>query len=512
MSRSLLKSKNPQAYQDMKSKRGQFEDRALHYASLTIPTIMSSQSGEHDVSSQHGWQGVGAQCVNYLANKLAITLFPAQQSFFVLDVNEEGEKLLTEKGYTKTELASTFAKITKRTMKLAEESAFRTALVEAFKHLLITGNVCLRLPQSEDESMQAIPITHYGVRRDRSGNILDFCLMEKKALSTFTPEVQQQIRNAKSPQKLKKDDDITFYTRVEREGDGFYKVTQSADELQVGKVSRVKKDKVPFLPITWRRNYGEDYGRGLVEDQAGDFFIIKFLSEAQARGMALMSDVKFLVRPGSLTDINKFMKARTGDVLFGVEEDIHILQLGKYADFTPIASVLEEYRQRVGQVFMLASLIRRDAERVTAYEIRSDALELEQGLGGAYSLFASTLQTPLAIWYLGLNNSAILSKVALTITTGMSALGQMAELEKLQQLSELLVLPSQWSPQFQQQLDSDKYLKWTLAQLSFDAPFFKDPETVAKEQEEDQNNQLANNAEAEAAKALPSIVQQQAGA
>lgn len=502
------RSSIPDVYQTLKGIRGEFESRALHYAGLTLPTIMSSYDGNYDVTTQHGWQGVGAQCVNHLANKLALTLFPAQQSFFTLDANELGEELLREEGFEKTEMTKIFAGIVTRANKNAEEMAYRTALVEAFKHLIVTGNVCLHLPTSDNAKLQAVPITHYGVKRDISGNVIDFVLLQEKALNTFEPAMQAMIRAAKAPQKLKDTEGIKLYTRSKLELDGRYEITQSADEVPVGEKQYADEDEVPFLPLTWRRNYSEHYGRGLIEDHSGDFFVIKFLSEAQTRGMALMADVKFLVRPGSLTDINKFMKAKTGDVLFGVEDDIHILQLGKYADFTPIKVVLEEYRQRVGQVFMLASLIRRDAERVTAYEIRSDALELEQGLGGSYSLFSTTMQKPLAKWFIRTVRSSIMDKIDVNISTGMAALGQMAELEKLQQLNELLVMPAAWSEQFQSIFDPNEYLKWSLAQLSFDAPFFKTPEVQSQEAAQQQQQGVENLAISEATKAIPDLIKQ----
>lgn len=509
MRAKFKKSKNPEIYQELKDKRGKFEERALHYASLTLPNIMSAHEGNNHVSTQHGWQGIGAQCVNHLANKLALTLFPAQQSFFTLDVNELGEKKLAEEGFEKTEMTTIFAQIAKRAIREAEDTAFRAALVEAFKHLLITGNVCLYLPPSKGAKMQALPLSTYVVKRDVSGNVVDFVVLQEKALNTFEPSMQAMIRASKSPQKLKDAESIKLYTRAQRMPEGKFQVTQSADEITVGDVSLVTEEKLPFLPITWRRNYGEDYGRGLVEDHSGDFFVIKFLSEAQARGMAMMADVKFLVKPGSLTDVNKLMKARSGDVLYGVEGDIHILQLGKYADFTPIKVVLDEYKQRVGQVFLLASLVRRDAERVTAYEVRTDALELEQSLGGAYSLFSATLQKPLALWFVSRVKSSIISKIDVTVATGLAALGQMAELEKLHQLSELLSLPASWGQEFQQMLDTQAYLKWSLAQLSMDAPFFKSDDQLAQEGQADEANEQEQMMAQEAAKAIPNVIEQQ---
>lgn len=507
------KCSNESRYEELKGKRSEFESRSLRYAQYTLPTLLSSyESGSGETSPKHGWQGTGAQCVNHLANKIALTLFPAQTPFFAVDVNTKGEEELKKAGFSKLDLTKVFAGVASNAVSIAENTAFRAAIVEAMKHLIVTGNVCLRLPVKDEEKVQAIPLPNYVVKRDMSGNMIDFVLLENKSLNTFDPEMQMLIRAARSPQKLKEDEDIKLYTRAKLCNDGKIDVSQSAWDIPVGRVHHINKEDVPFLPVTWKRNYGEDYGRGLVEDHEGDFFVVKFLSETQARGMALMADVKFLVKPGALTDINKLIKARSGDVLFGNEADIHILQLGKYADFTPIKAVLDEYIQRLGQVFMLASLIRRDAERVTAYEVRSDALELEQGLGGIYSLFAEQVQRPMAMWFIGMVESNVLDKIQPIIITGIAALGQMAELEKLNQLSELLAAPNTWAPQFQQLLKPDGYLKWALAQLSMDAPFFKTVDEVNQENKEaiqdERNAQMDSQVVGEAAKAIPNMITQ----
>lgn len=509
------KCSNEDRYEELKGKRNDFESRALRFAQYTLPTLLSSYEDGNNkgTSPKHGWQGIGAQCTNHLANKIALTLFPAQTPFFTVDVNSKGEEELKKAGFEKTELTKVFAGIASNAVRIAENTAFRTAIVEAMKHLIVTGNVCLRMPVKEGEKVQAVPLSHYVVKRDMSGNVIDFVLFEHKSLNTFDTEMQMLIRASRSPQKLKEDENVKLYTRAKLCSDGKVDISQSAWDVPVGSVKHVNKEDVPFLPVTWKRNYGEDYGRGLVEDHEGDFFVVKFLSEAQTRGMAMMADVKFLVKPGSLTDINKLMKSRSGDVLFGNEADIHILQLGKYADFSPIQAVLEEYKQRLGQVFMLASMIRRDAERVTAYEVRTDALELEQGLGGIYSLFAEQVQRPMAMWFIGMVESNVLDKVQPIITTGIAALGQMAELEKLSQLNELLAAPNAWMPQFQELLDPDAYLKWSLAQLSMDAPFFKDPKKVQQENaaavQDQRNADMDAQIVGEAAKAIPQMMTQQ---
>ncbi|WP_265102931.1 portal protein, partial [Acinetobacter baumannii] len=63
-----------------------------------------------------------------------------------------------------------------------------------------------------------------------------------------------------------------------------------------------------------------------------------------------------------------------------------------------IDTVATKYVNRIGKGFLLSSSIVRDAERVTAEEIRMQANELETSLGGVYSRLAVDFQKPMAYW------------------------------------------------------------------------------------------------------------------
>lgn len=84
------RSNIPELWDKLSTKRNPFMDRAKHYARLTLPYLMNEE-GENN-TSQNGWQGVGAQATNHLANKLAQVLFPAQRSFFRVDLTAKGRR------------------------------------------------------------------------------------------------------------------------------------------------------------------------------------------------------------------------------------------------------------------------------------------------------------------------------------------------------------------------------------------------------------------------------------
>jgi hypothetical protein len=106
-------------------------------------------------------------------------------------------------------------------------------------------------------------------------------------------------------------------------------------------------------------------------------------------------------------------------------------------DFQVAASVVERIERRLEQAFLLNSSVQRDAERVTAEEIRYMANELETALGGVYSTLAGELQLPLVTRLLSTlareNKLPRLpeGKVDPQIITGIDGLGRTAELQRL---------------------------------------------------------------------------------
>ena len=104
--------------------------------------------------------------------------------------------------------------------------------------------------------------------------------------------------------------------------------------------------------------------------------------------------------------------------------------------------------ERIGAGFLLQSAVTRDAERVTAEEIRKNAEELEGGLGGAYSRIAVDVQIPVAYWTMKLIDKSIIgSDVEPVIITGLAALSRMGDRDRLLifggNLANILALPPQ---------------------------------------------------------------------
>ena len=137
---------------------------------------------------------------------------------------------------------------------------------------------------------------------------------------------------------------------------------------------------------------GEQYGRGRVEEVLGDLKSLEGLSQALGEGAAAASKVIFLVSPSSTTKPSVIAKAGNGAIVQGRAEDVQVVQVGKTADFSTAANMAQTIERRLLEAFLVMNV--RNAERVTAEEVRLTQLELEQQLGGIFSLLTTSFLIP----------------------------------------------------------------------------------------------------------------------
>ncbi|MCZ0814423.1 portal protein, partial [Klebsiella pneumoniae] len=93
-----------------------------------------------------------------------------------------------------------------------------------------------------------------------------------------------------------------------------------------------------------------------------------------------------------ITQVRRLTAAQSGAFVPGRKQDIEFLQLEKSGDFTVAKNVSDTIEARLSYAFMLNSAVQRTGERVTAEEIRYVASELEDTLGGVYSILSQELQ------------------------------------------------------------------------------------------------------------------------
>jgi hypothetical protein len=168
----------------------------------------------------------------------------------------------------------------------------------------------------------------------------------------------------------------------------------------------------------------------------GDLQSLETLTQAIVEGSAACARVLFLVSAGT-TRIKDLQDAPNLGFVSGNKEDVAALQVEKYADLRIAMETTTKMETRLAAAFMLNETIQRDAERVTAEEIRYMARELEDSFGGVYSVLSQDFQmflvqqTVAQMEKTGKLKPLPKETVKVVIITGLEALGRSHDLTKL---------------------------------------------------------------------------------
>ena len=422
-------------YERLSSGRSQFLRTAVECSDLTLPYLITEDLSSHPnhKSLTTPWQSVGAKCVVTLAAKLMLALLPPQTTFFKLQVRDDklGEDLPPE---VRSELDLSFSKMERMVMDYIAASSDRVVIHQALKHLIVGGNALIFMGK---DGLKNFPLNRYVVNRDGNGNVLEIVtkeLINRKVLGFELPEPDP---NTVVDETGSNGEDVEVYTCVKLdEKSGRWVWYQEVEGLIIpGTRSTAPKSASPWLVLRFNTVDGEDYGRGRVEEFVGDLKSLEGLSQALVEGAAAAAKVIFLVSPSSTTKPATIAQAGNGAIVQGRPEDVAVIQVGKTADFGTAANMAQQIERRLSDAFLLMSV--RQAERVTAEEVRLTQMELEQQLGGIFSLLTVEFLVPyLNRTLLVLTRSGQLPKIPKdlvrpSIVAGVNALGRGQDRESL---------------------------------------------------------------------------------
>jgi len=272
-----------------------------------------------------------------------------------------------------------------------EISNDRVAMFEALKHLIVGGNVLLYLT---DDGLKVYPLSKFVCKRDAVGNVLEIITQESVSPNALSSEFLEQIKKKENYDEKTMDSDLDIYTYVRRVNDDFMWYQECKGEKIPGTDGRSKVDVSPWITLRFVRIDGEDYGRGYVEEYRGDLISLEALMQAVIEGAAASAKILFLVNPNGITRAATLAKAPNGAIREGSAADISVMQVGKAADFSVSQAVMQTITGRLEYAFLMARSVQRDAERVTAAEVTMMANELENSLGGIYSILTQEFQLP----------------------------------------------------------------------------------------------------------------------
>jgi len=379
-----------QRYDRLSSRRSQFLNSARQASDLTLPYLIREDelTSKTSLRLPQPYQSTGAKGVVTLASKLMLALLPPQTSFFKLQVNDIN--LPQELGpEIRSELDLSMAKIERTIMESIAESGDRVIVHQALKHLVVAGNALVFMSK---DGLKLYPLNRYVVDRDGNGNVIEIVTKEtvsKKLVKNFYPDL---IKPGVVDDTTMPDDECIIYTHVTRDNNRWVWHQEMFDEVLPKSQGKAPIDANPWLVLRFNHVDGEVYGRGRVEEFLGDLKSLEALSQAIVEGSAAAAKVVFTVAPSSTTKPSTLAKAGNGAIIQGRPDDIGVVQVGKTADFQTAYQMIGSLTQRLNEAFLILNV--RDSERTTAEEVRMTQLELEQQLGGLFSLLTVEFLIP----------------------------------------------------------------------------------------------------------------------
>lgn len=417
----------------LNGKRDQVLQRGRDCADLTIPALMPPDGADENTNLSTPYQSLGSRGVNNLASKLRLALFPPGNPFFRFQVDADALDVISaEDPQVKQQIDGIMQRLENDALDELEQGADAVILHAAIKQLITVGNVLLHMPKDDDSRI--FRLQNYVILRDVSGNWYEIVAQEKVSKYTLPEDIANGVAASAS-----KDDDeeVVIYTHVRKEDQKAVWYQEINEQEVPNSAGQSPYEDCPYIPLRWAALENENYGRGHVEEYLGDLRSLEDLSKDLVSFSAAAAKVIFLDRPNSMTDLEALQEAESGDFVEGNLEDIGVLQLNKYHDFQVTKSQIDDLSLRLSHAFLLTTGTVRQAERVTAEEIRMQAQELEDVLGGVYTVLSAELQQKVVRRLIerlkakGRFPTLPKGTVKPIIVTGFEALGRGHELNKL---------------------------------------------------------------------------------
>ena len=433
-------------YRNLQLHRSMYLRRAIDASKLTIPSLIPESDQNHNTYESFNslptcYQGVGSRGVSNLAAKLLLALYPPAAPFFRLMMDgavlrAEAEKQQIDENDLVSQIDVALANIEMEIVAKLDELQARSALFEAMKHLVVGGNALLYV---EADAIRMYSLRSYVAQRDPEGHVSEIVVREQ-VTADHLPAGHATVKDT-DPNAFH---DLYTHVRIDYDKDRVEWYQEFDGQRIASTLGFTTVERSPWICLRWSRISGESYGRGLVEELLPDLQALDSLSQAIQEGSLIAAKALFLVNPNGLTRADVLANSANGAIVAGNAADVEALQVQKQGDFSTALQTMQIIEKRLTYSFLLSEATRRDAERVTAEEIRLIAGQLEEALGGIYSQLSQELQLPLVRRVLAvMENAGALpampaNLVKPQVTTGLEAIARGNEKARLTNFMQVI--------------------------------------------------------------------------
>lgn len=474
-------------YKELAVDREPYLLRARACAALTQPAVCPPLGQSPANVLPQTYSSFGSRGVSNLGSKLMMALLPPGDSSFNLNVSVE---VLMQEGVLSPppEIIKGLAQCEKLMNTKIEALGWRRATFISLVHLIVNGNVVEYI--QPDGRIKLFRLDQFVCVRDWSGTVLEIITAETMRVRALPEELKTL------PDNKDESATVTLFTRFERLSDTQYAVSQNLD-THVVKARMVHDGLMPANALAWELVPGETYGRSHVEANYADLLGLDNTAQQLRESGAVAARNLIFVAPnaagGNLR--KRIAEARNGAVLSGrggANGDVHPFQFENSVQMQVMQAEKADLIRGLSEAFLMTGGLRRDAERVTAYELQMLAQEIEASLGGTYSL--------LGVEMLGWRMQKLLAQmkakrelpdlgngVDITITTGLEALGKDAKVKRVRNFFGLLnETPQAFQEQAAQYVKYDTILTPAAAAMGFPESIRTQAEVAAEQEKQQQ--------------------------
>ncbi len=364
-------------------------ERCRDMAALTIPSIMPDAGFNNTNDLPDLFSSVPARGVTSLAARMTSAIYPLNGlPFFQHSLNME----YVPEGVDPTEAEAALARLDRTLMNKLSETNLRSELFLMFQHLIILGDALLHM--TDDYDFRVIRTDQYVVRRTPEGKVMEIIVRDfanREDDPDYFGDVPFNPYNGSISGPNMDPNMVDIYCQLRRDGDKWVMVR----EAEGTKLEDGEYVECPYMPVSWNRILGEDYGRSLVEENIGDIRSLESLSKALIQGCSANSEFRMAIDPAAYSSVADMQETTNGDWIVARPGEVHAIQINNQIQLQTTNTARDDLTRELSRTFLMSSGSLPTGERVTATQIREIAQELDQSLGGVFSGSARDIQLPI---------------------------------------------------------------------------------------------------------------------
>lgn len=428
-----------QRFDELDRKRANKIQRAREWASLVLPPLFSDEGSHGEDDLFYTFSSFAGRGATRLAAKLTNSTIPPNRiKFFEIDLSHLVE-------VSDEEVANFRSQVARLELAIMEEiwaSNVREVLYRMYQHLVVIGDGMM--DQDDDFVFGFTRVDDYVTVRNGKDKVVEIILREWVNSDRLPPEwesIPKSQTSSVDAGRMRDGQEPVFTQFLLDDETKKWKVLK---QFRGRNVSRPNDsyDVLPYFVARWATRDKDNYGRSLVEENAGDIRSLEGMTEALIQGIATNSWGMTMVDPTGLTQIRDVEEAKNWDTIPGRAADITFAQPNAVAQIQITSNAVQDLQASLREVFLMNVASQLTGERVTATQVLAAAQELEQATGGLFSSITREIQEPIvrrAIAVLVKKNKLDPDLVELindgtlkiNIKTGLDALGRQIEAGRL---------------------------------------------------------------------------------